>query len=218
MCQYVREKELKGRGKPRNVFHNWINDVHIYMRKRHKIRFDCHLIGSGSRNMVVRKCNEENYFDLDYQIVLKRIPSGTEPSVLKKEFKAAFDMFKPMDFCDCKDRSQSLRTKSSCRGYGFDIIITKVDENGEYHILFNKKDSNDANNKDYSWLERKDMSKYKAIYNIVAKDEKMDGYLRQIYISKRHEYRNQTEPNKKKAYQILNEALVETLTHFKIKL
>ena len=41
-------------------------------------------------------------------------------------------------------------------------------------------------------------------------------YLRNLYLSRRCEHKDDQEPNKLKAYQILNGAVVDTLKHFKM--
>ena len=213
MCNYVDEKELKGLGGPKDTFQDWITEVHRILRKKH-IRFECNLIGSGSRNMVVRKCNEGGYFDLDYQIVLTTYPVNMEPKKIKDNFRNAFNTSKPNGFKDMKDRTQSLRTKDLNRGYGYDVIITRIDDNGSFNILYNDKDDNSANNFDYSWKPRKEMNKYRERFARVKSDPEMYEYLRKLYLKKRHDYKDDTSPSKKKAYQILNEAVVDTLKTF----
>ena len=42
-------------------------------------------------------------------------------------------------------------------------------------------------------------------------------YLRKVYKKKRHDHKDDVEPNKKKSYQLLNESVVETLKHFGIR-
>ena len=42
----------------------------------------------------------------------------------------------------------------------------------------------------------------------------MWNYLREDYKNKRHIHKNDSEPNKKKSYQLLSEAVVETINHF----
>ncbi len=213
MCFYVDDSELKGIGGPKETFHKWINDVHRILRTK-DIRFDCNLIGSGSRNMVVSNCNENGYFDLDYQIILTTYPVNIKPKRIKDFFRDAFNESKPNGFKDMKDRTQSLRTKDLNRGYGFDIIITRIDENESFYILYNDKDDNSANNFDYSWKHRKEMNKYRERFEKVKSNPKMFAFLRNLYLKKRHEYKDDNSPSKKKAYQILNESVVETLKTF----
>ena len=215
MCDYVSENKLKGYGGPKDTFHDWITEVHRILRKKH-IRFDCNLIGSGSRNMVVQNCNENGYFDLDYQIILTKYPVDMKPKKIKDLFRNAFNNSKPSGFKDMKDRTQSLRTKDLNRGYGYDVIITRFDENEAFYILYNDKDDNSANNYDYSWKPRKEMNKYRERFERVKSNPKMYEYLRNLYLSRRCEHKDDQEPNKLKAYQILNGAVVDTLKHFKM--
>ena len=216
MCDYVSKEELK---EPRELFNEWINDVQKSIKKKYNITFSYSPIGSGSRNMVIRKCNE-NFFDLDFQIVMQSIPDNynwnKDCKKFKDIFREAFDKFKPNGFTFCEDSTQALTTKNKAKGFGFDIIITTYDDDWNFYILYNKKNTNNANNEDYEWAERKDMSGFRKRLNLV-KGSKMWNYLRKVYKKKRHNHKDDVGPNKKKSYQLLNEAIVETLTYFKIK-
>ena len=171
MCDYVKPKEVE---KPREIFNNWITSVQKYIKKNYKITFSHSPIGSGSRNMVIRKCNERS-FDLDFQIIMQSIPNNYSWTKDCKEFKNifrnAFDKFIPKGFTSCEDSTQALTTKNNDKGYGFDIIITTYDEDGNFYILYNKKNTNNANNEDYEWAIRKDMSKYRERLDLVEGPE-----------------------------------------------
>ena len=216
MCDYVNKKELIG---PRETFNNWIGSVQKYIKKNYKITFSYCPIGIGSRNMVIRKCNED-YFDLDFQIVMQSIPSNynwnKDCKKFKDIFRNAFDKFKPKGFSFCEDSTQALTTKNNNKGYGFDIIITTYDDDDNFYILYNKKNTNNANNEDYEWAIRKDMKNYRERLNLIKGPEMWD-YLRKVYKKKRHDHKDDVEPNKKKSYQLLNEAVVDTLKHFGIR-
>ena len=216
MCDYVNKSEL---GKPKQNFNEWINRVKSYMSKNFKgYEFDIMLTGSASRNMAIRRCDND-YFDLDYQVILERIPNGYDWNKsckqIKNDFKVAFDNTKPHGFKDMKDRSQALRTKNLSLGYGYDVIITAFDSKNNFYILFNKKDTNSNNNNDYEWAIRKDMNKYHQRLALI-KGAEMHNYLRNIYKSERHKHMNDPEP-KKHSYQIFNECVVRTLEHFEIE-
>ena len=215
MCDYVNKNELI---EPREIFNEWISNVQSEIKKEYGITFSYNPIGSGSRNMVIRRCDND-YFDLDFQIVMQSIPDDMDWDGDCKEFKDifrnTFNKYKPQGFKDCKDRSQSLRTKNLTLGFGFDIIITCFDNNDNFYILFNKKDTNGANNEDYEWSIRKDMNKYRERLSLIEGPE-MWNYLRNIYKNKRHKHMHDQEP-KKHSYQLLNEAVVETLVALGIK-
>lgn len=213
MCDYVKKSELS---EPRKIFNDWINNVQKYIKKNHKITFSYISIGSGSRNMVIRKCNEDS-FDLDFQIIMQSIPNNFNFEKNCKEFKNifrnAFDKFRPEGFSCCEDSTQALTTKNLNKKFGFDIIITTYHNDDNLYILYNKKNTNRANNEDYEWAIRKHMKKYRKRLNMI-KGHKMWDYLREIYKTKRHNHKNCAELNKKKSYQLLNEAVVDTLKKF----
>lgn len=213
MCEYVHKNELKDLKKN---FKTLINNVHKYLRKNYRITFSCIPIGSGKRNMVIKQCNK-NYFDLDFQIVIQSLPneynSNDSCKALKDLFRKTFDKFKLPGFSDCEDSTQALTIKNVKSGYGFDIVITKYDSNANFYILYNKKNTNAANNKDYEWAIRRKMNKYQERLKCVNGAE-MRKHLRDIYLKKRHVHKDDNNANKKKSYQLLNEAVVETLKHF----
>ena len=212
MCEYISKSKLKQQKKD---FLNWISKVQKEIKKEHKIHFSYNPIGSGKRNLVIKQCNK-NYFDLDYQIVITKIPKSMDldkdAKDIKNIFKETFDKYKPSDFSCCEDSTQALTTKNNVKGFGYDVIITSYKKN-DFYILYNKKNTNNANNNDYYWAIRSEMKEYKNKYNKI-KGPEMWNYLRDIYESKRHKHKDDVELNKKKSFQILNEAVNETLDHF----
>lgn len=216
MCDYVDKSELT---EPKQVFEGWINRVKNRLNsKKPGYDFDYILTGSASRNMAIRRCDND-YFDLDYQIILKRIPAdynwNKSCKQIKDDFRDAFNKKKPAGFKDMKDRTQALRTKNKTLGYGFDVIITTIATDGNYYILYNKKNTNSDNNNDYQWEIRKDMNKYHERLELI-KGPKMWKYLRDLYKSERHKHMADPEP-KKHSYQIFNECVVVTLEAFGIR-
>lgn len=74
MCDYVNKNELI---EPREIFSEWISNVQSEIREEYGITFSYNPIGSGSRNMVIRRCDND-YFDLDFQIVMQTIPDDMD--------------------------------------------------------------------------------------------------------------------------------------------
>lgn len=210
MCDFVSKKYCK---EPRKTLLDWIYDVQKYLKKK-QITFQYEAMGSAKRNMVIRKCNED-YFDLDYRLILQNVPEELENECkeLKNLFRNAFDNNKPDGFKNCEDSTQSLTIKNDESTYGYDITIFKK-KKGKMYILYNKKNTNDANNNDYQWEVRSDMSKYHERYKKI-KGSDMWNYLRNTYKEKRHDHKDDQEP-KKAAYQLFNEAVVDTLKHFNV--
>lgn len=209
MCDYIKRKDLI---KPRDTLLSWINNAHNYMRKNYKITFQHFEIGSASRNMVVKKCNS-NFFDLDYEFEIISWPSDydiNDARDLKLKFKKALDETKPHEFKACEDSTQALTSENN--EYGVDIIIT-IRSGGNYFILRNNKNRNNANNKDYQWAQKNDCSKLRV--NLAKiKGLEMWNDLRDKYLGKKHDNRNITDKNDprfKHSYQLLNEAVNEVL-------
>ncbi len=215
MCVYISRNALKPK---KNQFLTWIGKVQTDIKKKHHIHFSYRPIGSGKRNMVVQLCNSE-YYDLDYQIEITKIPSNMnfdkDAKEIKNIFKDTFDNYKPSEFSNCEDSTQALTVKNTSKGYGYDIIITTF-KNGSFYILYNKKNTNNANNNDYCWEIRADMKKFRENLKKIKGADKWD-HLRKIYLEKRHSHKDDKKPDKKKAYQLLNEAVNETISFFGLK-
>ncbi len=215
MCKFITKSELK---EPRQILLDWINDVHDYMRKNYGITFQHLEIGSASHNLVVQKCNS-NYFDLDYQLTIVSWPDDydiKDAKDVKKKFRLAFDAKMPSNFSCCEDSTQALSTLSKKRGYGMDVIITIYDDEDNFYILRNNKNSNNANNKDYQWAKKNEYSKLQEnLKKIQGSDMWND--LRANYLNKKHKYSKITDknnPNYKHSYQILNETVNEILNKY----
>lgn len=212
MCNYISKKYLSEK---KQTFLVWVRNVQRSLKEK-GYHFSYRPTGSGKRNMVVKLCNK-NYYDLDYQIIIEKIPRNYDWNAnakhIKDDFRKEFDNNRPKGFSCCEDSTQALQTKNDNKHFGYDIIITKYD-NKNFYILYNKKNRNDANNKDYSWMQRKKMNKYRENFKKI-KGAEMWNYLRKIYLNKRHINKDNNNSNRKKAYQIFNEAVNETLHHFK---
>lgn len=213
MCDYVSKSELEN---PRDILEDWIKDAQDDLKDQYGITFSFGPTGSVSRNMVVRKCNMD-YFDLDYILYLQKCPDNILRNCkkLKNAFRKAFDDNRPNGFSHCEDSTQALTTKNHDEGYGYDIIIFNEFSDG-YYVLYNNKNKNGNNNNDYEWQKRSEMNKYHERLALI-KGTNMWNYLREIYLDKRHKHKDDKESNKKASYQLFNEAVVETLDHFKIR-
>lgn len=217
MCKYVTKNELK---EPKKIFIDWVKKVQKELKKEKGIHFSLDPIGSGKRNMVVWQCNR-NSFDLDYQICLTKLPEELQEHLSKKAkeinqiFKDAFDNYRPAGFSYCDDSTQALTTLNIDKRFGYDVIITYKDDSG-LHILYNKKNTNGANNKDYWWAPKSDMTNHRENYFKVI-NSKHRKELKDLYLNKRHSHKDDVEPNKKKSYQILNESVNEIIKKFNIK-
>lgn len=218
MCEIVNKEDVS---EAREVFENWISKVRKVLKKDYKIHFACDIIGSGKRKLVIRQCNRNGFFDLDYQITLTRLPKELAENInnkakdVKNIFRKTFDDNKPSDFTFCEDSTQALTIKSNDKKFGFDVIIIRI-ENDDKYILYNKKNTNTkckGNNKDYCWEIRSDDLKFRDRMKKIKNADKWQ-FLRNSYRDKRHEYKDSVDG--KKSFQILNEAVVNTLKEFHI--
>ena len=154
MCEYVSKKKLR---EPRETFNEWIVDVQKDIKKNHKMTFSFLPIGSGSNNLVIKRCDNGS-FDLDFQIVIQKVGNLNinDCKKIKNVFRNAFDEYTPEGFTQCEDSTQSLTTKNNSKKYGYDIIITR-EKNGDYEILYNNKNKDGNNNNDYEWQKQYDL-------------------------------------------------------------
>ena len=182
MCKYITKKELK---EPKKNLNDWILRVQKAIKKEYKITFSFNLIGSGKRNLVIKSCNS-NWFDLDCQLVIRKMPKEfnlkSNAKKVKDIFRRAFDKEKLDDFSYCEDSTQALTSKNERGKYSFDIILTYY-EKDELFILRNDKNSNNANSKDYKWAQKGDMKKFHKNYKKISGSD-MWNYLRKLYIIK----------------------------------
>lgn len=213
MCEYVTRNELK---QPKEVARNLLQSVQSELAKE-GFQFEICSVGSGKRNMVVRKSNT-NYFDLDYQLFLTEIPDGwkwNDAKRIKYSFMRAVNNNLPNGFKNCEDSTQAITIKNNKERFGLDVAIV-TDYKDELYILYNKKNTNNANNNDYCWEIRKNMLKFKERFSCVEGTEMWED-LRDRYLKKRIKYES-NNPEHKKSYQILNEAVVETLQKFGVSI
>lgn len=207
MCEFVSKKCLK---EPKAQFLKIIKKVQKQIKDKYKITFSYRPIGSGKKNLVVKKCTT-NEFDLDYEITLQKISEEIDLNDAKKIkylFIKVLNEFLPKEFNRCEDSTQAITIKNPSFKFGYDIIITYV-LGDERYILRNDKNSNNANNNDYKWAQ---MCDYHSNYKLI-KGPEMNNHLRKLYLKKRHNSINE----KKKSYQILNEAINETLKFLMFK-
>lgn len=201
MCTYKTKNELK---KPKAIFIKLIKDVQQKVKGVNQIKFDWKPIGSGKKNLVVKNC-KTNFFDLDYQLILTNISKlNIEPKKIKSIFISAFNECKTKNFKNCEDSTQAITIKNKLENFGADIIITKK-ENNSYYILYNKKNTNFANNNDYEWEKRPEFISKEETLRII-KEKKLYEILKNKYLEKRHD-----KTSDKKSYQILNETINEVI-------
>jgi hypothetical protein len=106
--------------------------------------FEIKLIGSGEKRLITQN-GATGYFDLDYNIILKRDKMGliSNPEEIRKIFLNAFNKFNPQYGFKYAQDSTSVITSRLVSGnqlrFSFDIAILSEGNNGNYYKLIYDK-------------------------------------------------------------------------------
>lgn len=98
--------------------------------------FQFFLVGSGARNMALRR--PDGTFDLDYQLEIMSNRRGLSDQQIKDAFTNALDpLMTARGFRNGKNSTSSLTylSKEGARDFAFDVVITDTDGKGFYRIL-----------------------------------------------------------------------------------
>lgn len=207
MIGYVSKNDTKPY---RRFFDNWIRKIRPLIR-REGLTFSFKLVGSAKRNLVIKLPNEG--FDCDYQIFLYKNKENLKPRQIKDIFRREFDAVAKADgFKNCEDSTSALtiklvdNAKSQLR-FSYDVVILQ-ERNGETEIL-RKRSENNKN--EYVFELLRDMTNNRRNYKKIQGIEEWR-FLRKIYYEKRMQALKTNDT--RKSFEILNEAVNETLTHF----
>jgi hypothetical protein len=134
---------------------------------REYFTFDLRLIGSGIKKLITKN-GDTGYFDLDYNIILKKDKMNllSNPDKIRHIFIDAFNQFNPLyGFTYAQDSTSVITSKLQYKNqlyFSLDVAIMKEGNNGNYYKLVFDKSSNR-----YIWNEVKQskdyMTKFKAI-------------------------------------------------------
>jgi hypothetical protein len=134
---------------------------------REYFTFDLRLIGSGIKKLVTKN-GDTGYFDLDYNIILKKDKMNllSNPDKIRQVFIDAFNEFNPQyGFKYAQDSTSVITSKLQYKNqlyFSLDVAIMKEGNNGNYYkLIFDKSSSR------YIWNEVKQskdyMTKFKTI-------------------------------------------------------
>lgn len=163
-----------------------LREVQHSVRKRYKITMDIILIGSGAKKLITR--NEREPFDLDYNMVLRKIPEaylkdlGTLKAVIRKECDKVFKE----DFSYGGDSVHAIRYRKTTNGkvvFRLDVGIHWIEAEQEMtkHLVRNKDNSG------WHWEERGDSSNIKTKVEAIGKAG-LRAKLEEIYLEKKNMY------------------------------
>lgn len=127
-----------------------IRKAQLFLRKNYEITFQYHLIGSGSRHLIMRDTSGNKGYDFDYNLILPNKPQ-LKPAKVKEYFRLAFNHAVKGTAYKCPEDSTTVltvkvvnkkqnRIAHSC---DFAIIYYPYEDTDEgYFYLKNWKDGN----------------------------------------------------------------------------
>lgn len=190
----------------RNLFDIMICRVSEEVNK-YGVSFFYRLVGSAKRNLVI--CHPTKGVDCDYQIVLQKYDDDMSPGDIKRIFKKSFDKHLPYGCSPCEDSTSALTIKkidtlNSRISFSYDIVILRVNE-GIPEIIRRTHDNI------YVWNQLKNLADFHARYSLIV-GPAMWEELKARYLKKK--IRQMNGDDSKKSFQLLNEAVNETLQVF----
>ena len=205
--EYVSKNEVRPY---EELFEEVFREIQKELKKKNGLTFSFALVGSAKRNLVVRHHNKG--FDCDYQLYLQRNKQELSAEEIKKLLIKKFDEKMPNEFDYCEDSTSSITikkkiTKQSKIEFSYDIIIMDLYE-GDYHIL--RKNGSGQ----YVWNQLPDFTSFEDDYRQIEGADMWED-LRQCYYDKRIAKNNGSPKYKdKKSFQLLHQAVKETLSRF----
>lgn len=196
------------------TFLGWIANIRKDVRKE-GITFDCRLVGSAKRHLIIPHPNKA--FDLDFQILTHKNKQGLKEKQMKQLF---MDLLNPLvtaeGFEHCKDSTSSITIKmvdkdQSKLKVGYDVVILKthtIGDTEQTEILRHHKDKIPER---WAFEPLPDMTDANKQFGKI-KGAEMWQDLRKRYCKKKTK-----NTDDKKSFQLLHEAVGETLKKFGVR-
>ena len=204
-AKYISRTDVK---KYIKLFEEIFIPIQRKLKKENGLTFTYRLVGSSKRGLVVN--HPTKGFDCDFQLFLQK---NKQKLSLKKIKHLIIDEFNSVIIrygFDCfENKTHEIRTKikeDSKIRFAFDIVVMK-ETNATPYVL-TKTPSNE-----YVWNELQDYRTWSLDYKKIQ-GNKMWEDLRNRYYDKKIKKMNGTHYKDKKSFQILHEAVKETLSRF----
>jgi hypothetical protein len=203
--KFVSKDEVK---EYNDLFSQVFSEIQEVLRKDKGLTFSYRLVGSAKRRLVIRHHNQG--FDCDYQLFLQRNKKQMEPKEIKDALIKEFDARMPdhgFKTCRNKKKAIEIRKKDSDGDkltFKYDIVIMKED----CPYILHRSENNV-----YVWNLELDYSTWAEDYGKI-KGANMWDDLRNRYYDKKIQKDNGTNYVDRKSFQILHEAVKETLQEF----
>ena len=205
--EYVSKNEVRPY---EELFEEVFREMQKEIKKKNGLTFSFALVGSAKRNLVVRHHNKG--FDCDYQLYLQRNKQELSAEEIKKLLIKKFDEKMPNEFDYCEDSTSSITikkkiTKQSKIEFSYDIVIMDLYEDASYILRKNGSGQ-------YVWNQLPDFTSFEDDYRQIEGADMWED-LRQCYYDKKIAKNNGSPKYKdKKSFQLLHQAVKETLSRF----
>jgi hypothetical protein len=205
--EYVSKSEVRPYKK---LFEDVFKEIQKELKKKNGLTFSVALVGSAKRNLVVRHHNKG--FDCDYQLYLQRNKQALSAEEVKKLLIKKFDEKMPDEYDYCEDSTSSITikkkiTKQSKIEFSYDIVIMDLYEDASYILRKNGSGQ-------YVWNQLPDFTSFEDDYRQIEGADMWED-LRQCYYDKKIAKNNGSPKYKdKKSFQLLHQAVKETLSRF----
>lgn len=200
--EYISKKTIK-ESKCKQIFSDTFRKVQKEIKKE-GLTFSFNLVGSAKRNMVVNYPDKP--FDCDYQLFLQKNKKELSEKQIKEKLINLFNKFLPNNFVPCEDSTTAITTRCNDKiPFGYDIVI--IDANQYTPQIIRRKNQN------YTWNKLPHEKGYPDNLSQIEGPE-MWAELRERYIDKKDKQYHNKYPADKKSFQILNEAINDTLSFF----
>ena len=205
--EYVSKDEVRPY---EELFEEVFRKIQKELKKKNGLTFSFALVGSAKRNLVVRHHNKG--FDCDYQLYLQRNKQELSAGEIKKLLIKKFDEKMPNEFDYCEDSTSSITikkkiTQQSKIEFSYDIVIMDLYEDASYILRKNGSGQ-------YVWNQLPDFTSFEDDYRQIEGADMWED-LRQCYYDKKIAKNNGSPKYKdKKSFQLLHQAVKETLSRF----
>lgn len=187
----------------------WCMDIlhEVQTEVRDYFTFDIRLIGSGDKRLVTQ--NNDESFDLDYNIILQKDKKGLldKPKQIKeifvKRFQNVLQKYKPKysNVCDSTSVITAKLVNKNKLSFSFDVAIIVEGDDGYFYKLINDKETGR-----YIWNQVKQSVNYMERLKVV-KDSGQWLKFKQRYLQLKNMYLSQHD--ERKSFSIFLETLNE---------
>ncbi len=172
-----------------------------------KYIFSYKLVGSAVWNTILR--DKEDYFDIDYQILLTKNSKGDLSNATKIKndfFNCLNNYFKNKKYIKVENSTTAITLINTVEKYSIDFVIIKTFPDNNLIIRRNNKKQSSIN--EFTWNELKKFNNAYEKMDLLSSAEKSDLIENHVLPRKaREKLKNDGDPTKKSSCEILIEEI-----------